>query len=307
MKYFILIATIILSCAPATLFAASFELGQPLSTVAEGDTVRVPVYVDAESELAVIVDARIQFPRELLWAKSFMVAPGWLAVPGAEYNYIDNGRGAAHATAGFEGGISEQALFGTLEFIVISAGVAEVRVLDDSLISNVENGDILAEEKMAIAVIEISALGSAGSVPPRLFDIGLKLASDKIKIPEPLIAHVVFQSFGAVPTPVDIFFLVTDKTGKILASSEESLVVETEAVFTKEFEDLALPPGNYTFHAHTRYNTDVEDDFYASFSVRSKFSWWWVVSGTMAALVAAILLLFIINRQSQKHGNGTKK
>lgn len=296
MTHRILIAALIIF-APHFALAASFELGLSSASAALGDVIRIPVYVNAEEEPVVIADARIQFPRDLLWVKSFTIAPSWVAVSGETYNYVDNGSGVTRATAGFEEGIHGHTLFGELELIAIGAGVADVRVLPDSSLLDAHNRDVLADTKEAHTQIEI-AVPSAGSTL-QLFDIRLLLAESVLARGEPVVARVSFQSFGQVPTPVDMFFTVTDESGKIFASAKESLVVETEAVFTKELESLDLPSGEYVLHVNTRYNGSVEDDFHAPFRVSSRFSPFLIVFG--AVLVALFGLLIISKRHNYGH------
>lgn len=313
-------------CVPASAVAASFEFGLPVRItqislprseadfvvmpVTVGDTIRVPVYINLEEDSVVVVDMRIHFSRDLLWVKSFTVASGWLAVSGHEYNYLDNGRGIVRATAGFEEGVAafvdveqnSRVLFGTLEFVSVGSGITEVRALRGSSILDAENKDILTGVETGKARFPISNLPQDGNAPPQLFDIRLEMAKTTLMPGEPITARIFFQSFGTVPTPVDIFFLVLDETGKIYASSEEAAVVETEAVLTKQFEQLDLPPGNYTLHVDTRYDTNIEDEFEATFSVRSAFSPWFIAGGLAGVLSLAVFALLIINRQKRKHG-----
>lgn len=287
-----------------TASAAYFELGPSISLSASGgtgesiqtssaalvgDTIFIPVYVHPENELAFVVDARINFPRELIWAKSFKLAPGWLTVPGEEYSVIDNGLGAARATAGFELATSERMLLGTFEFVAVGPGLAETRVNKESLIFNTEIKDIFRDAGKGNSKIEISLPESLIDGPLQLFDIRLEVEDDEIAPEEPLVARVSFESFGETPTPVDIFFSIIDETGKIYASSDESLVVETETIFTKRFERLDLPIGSYAVHANTRYNVDVEDDFHVPFLVRAKAPTWLIPGG--AALAFSVIII----------------
>lgn len=298
MKYPILTAIIIILCVPVVTSAASFEL-ESSSSARLGDTILIPVYIDAGDESVSIADLRIMFPRESLWAKSFMVAPGWLIATGEEYNSIDNGRGTLRATAGFEGGFSGRMPFGTLEFVAVGQGIAEIGIEPDSMILNARNENLATGLNALTPRIVIASLESAPEIPTQLFDIRLELEHQVFSPEDPIIIRAHFNSFGTVPTPVEIFFTVTDEFGKIITASHESLVVETDAVFTKRFEHLDLPPGAYMVHMSTRYNVHVEDDFQVAFSVRSRFSPLLIVFG--AVLVALFGLLIISKRHNYGH------
>lgn len=303
MKYSIPIAIIIMLCIPVAMSAASFEFTQSQSSSMIGDTIRVSVYIDAKDEPVSIAGVRIKFPRELLWAKSFTVAPGWLMAPGEEYNSIDNGRGIAHATAGFEGGVSGRTLFGTLEFVAVSFGTAEVRIAPDSMLLNAQNENRAVNSNSPMSRIAIAPFESALELPTQLFDIRLELEDLVLSPREPITLRAHFNSFGIIPTPVDMFFTITDESGKIFTAYHENLVVETDAVFTKRFEPIDLQPGMYEMHMSTRYNVNVEDYFHASFRVHRPIGPYYLFGGALAFI--ALLGLLVINRQKQKYG--TKK
>lgn len=304
MKYSILIAIVIILCVPVVTSAASFEFTESESPILIGDTIRVSIYIDAkidaEDESVSIADLRIMFPRESLWAKSFTVAPGWLIAPDEEYNSIDNGRGTLRATAGFEGGFSGRMPFGTLEFVAVGPGIAEIGVAPDSMILNARNESMVTDSNTLLPRIVIASLESATETPTQLFDIRLLLEHQVFSPEDPITFRAHFNSFGAVPTPVEMFFTITDESGKIVTTSHESLVVETDAVFTKRLEHLDLPPGAYEMHMNTRYNVQVEDDFHVSFLVRPRFSPFLIIFGAVLALLFGLLII------SKHHNYGHK-
>ena len=106
-------------------------------------------------------------------------------------------------------------------------------------------------------------------LPDRLFDINLMLDDAVITSITDLSARVIFTSFGQVPTEVDLFFSIQDANGVIVHTSQDSIVVETEYVFTKTFSELDLPPGTYTLVLETLYDEDVLDEFTALFKIEA--------------------------------------
>jgi hypothetical protein len=112
-----------------------------------------------------------------------------------------------------------------------------------------------------------------GERPKQLFDINLELDSLSVDKVDDLGLRVVFVSFGTEPTPVDMTFDIIDSSGNIIYSKMESITVETEAVYNKNFVGLILNPGNYTLRLTTLYNTNVQDQFEQQFEIKSAFSW----------------------------------
>ena len=122
----------------------------------------------------------------------------------------------------------------------------------------------------------ISAQGITGVVrpeqrsPKQLFDIRFELDSSIVLSADNLVARVTFESFGTEPTPVDMTFIILDELGNQVYLEQDFLVVETENVFTKKFENLDLEIGKYVILLSTIYNEDVEDSFWKEFEIKSR-------------------------------------
>jgi len=82
-----------------------------------------------------------------------------------------------------------------------------------------------------------------------------------------LTARVIFVSFGRIPTLVDLTFMIMNESGEVVYSGKDAVVVETEQVLSKKFEELDLPTGKYTLVFTTLYNVDVEDEFKQEFEI----------------------------------------
>jgi hypothetical protein len=103
--------------------------------------------------------------------------------------------------------------------------------------------------------------------PEQLFDITFGLDDNRILDINELVARLTFESFGTVPTPVNITYIILDEMGKRVHFEQESIVVETEMVLEKQF-DLDLGYGIYRIFVKTLYNDDVEDEFWKEFEIR---------------------------------------
>ena len=105
--------------------------------------------------------------------------------------------------------------------------------------------------------------------PKELFDIRMDLVDTSIKNSSDLLATVTYQSFGSIPTPINLTFEVRDLQGNVLYSKKGNITVTVEEVRTYDFLDLVLSPGEYQFVFTTLYNRNVYDEFKQNFVVES--------------------------------------
>jgi membrane protein insertase Oxa1/YidC/SpoIIIJ len=80
-------------------------------------------------------------------------------------------------------------------------------------------------------------------------------------------------------------FSVIDSSGKVIWTGQDSITVQTEALFTKSFPGLKnLSAGKYTLKLHTVYNGTVTDDFMSSFSIVESAAWYTQASNWLFSL-----------------------
>ena len=120
---------------------------------------------------------------------------------------------------------------------------------------------------------------SDNSAPEQLFDIRMDLEDASIDRSQDLRAVVTYESFGNVPTPVNLTFEVFDSDGKLVYSRDGFIVVRVEEIKRYEFSDLDLADGEYEFVFTTLYNVDVVDEFRQKFVVGREgfdmvYVWW---------------------------------
>ena len=128
-----------------------------------------------------------------------------------------------------------------------------------------------------INLVEVAAINPLTGIvreeqrnPNQLFDIRFELDSSIVLNVEDLIARVTFESFGTEPTPVNLTFIILDEIGNKVYLEQNSLVVETENVFSKKFKNIELEIGKYVVLLNTIYNENVEDSFWKEFEIRSR-------------------------------------
>lgn len=134
-------------------------------------------------------------------------------------------------------------------------------------------------------------------LPAELFDINLEIDDFKVTDISKLASRVIFVSFGRVPTPVDLTFTIKNELGAVVHTEKDDIVVETEAVLTKEFENLILPLGKYTLTLETLYNVDVRDEFTQEFEIVEEKTLW--ILSVIALFTILSITKLILNRRKR--------
>ncbi len=103
--------------------------------------------------------------------------------------------------------------------------------------------------------------------PEQLFDISVRLEEATLAEARDLEAIISFESFGRVPTPVDLVYTIVNSGGQTVFRDEGEITVETEEVIRKKFSNIDLLSGSYTLIVKTQYNVDVIDEFRSDFVI----------------------------------------
>ena len=101
-----------------------------------------------------------------------------------------------------------------------------------------------------------------------LFDIRLTIDNSLLNKPSDLISRTRFESFGTVPTPVDLTYKIIDSIGTVAYLENDNVTVETEQLITKEFTNLDIKSGKYILVLTTLYGDNVKDEFKVNFEVK---------------------------------------
>lgn len=111
------------------------------------------------------------------------------------------------------------------------------------------------------------------TIPLELFDIRMDLESSTLEASGDLEVVVTYESFGRVPTYVDLDYSVYDEDGEKVYTRLGEIVVFVEEIRRVRFDDLELESGEYLFVFKTSYNVDVFDEFKQKFTVKKKGFW----------------------------------
>jgi len=131
-------------------------------------------------------------------------------------------------------------------------------------------------------------------IPSQLFDIKLELENTAIKNSSELTSVIRFESFGNVSTPVDLTYKILDSSGIEVYSEKGNVVVTTEQIVRKNFENLNLKPGKYTLTLTTLYNKNISDIFRQEFEIKDTGVFSSLVNMTMSTLIAVITIVVFI-------------
>ncbi len=143
------------------------------------------------------------------------------------------------------------------------------------------------------ALILISA-----DVPEQLFDITMNIEDRTIESSDELVAIITYESFGSVPTPVDLTYTIYNKNGEIVHSEKGDVIVETENIERKYFKGLNLPEGEYYLIFKTIYNVDIGDEFRGDFEIKkqdakSLLPWLWIIIGIGLVVLVFVIIYFL--------------
>ncbi len=302
--------TIIFAATP--VFSASNLLFTPLEVeVIEEESFSILVGIDAKGVKNYTVKLELEFPAEFLEITSFNFTSNWIALSQPGYDLIDNAKGLLIKTAGWPGGFLDSKPFGTVFFRAKKQGKGIIKAGAASFVLDAENQDVLtAKPEVSVVIIKkvipeevvpeevVPEVEIPEEIPEYLFDINLEIDQYSIVDIKDLTSRVIFTSFGRAPTPVDLTFAILDEFGQEIYSEKDYLVVETEEVLTKKFEELEIPSGKYTLRLTTLYNIDVRDEFTQDFEIIKeeeerpsifKSIWFWLPILAILALIGVIV------------------
>jgi len=171
---------------------------------------------------------------------------------------------------------------------------------DYKFVIKVSHGSIKAE---AHRTIELT-IEDGKAVISSLFDIRFILEETFLESSNEISAIAFFENFGTDPTWVNLTFTIVDGRGRLVHTEEDSLLVETERVLRKSFEDLDLDSGKYTIILETLYGDNVRDEFEQDFEIEKevkKINWCIkIVAETLILLIILLILWFVIKKIIKK-------
>lgn len=151
----------------SAIAATTFSFSPANISVKEGQEITLSVAVDPHGVKNYTVKTELNYPADLLEARSFSFESGWLAVSRTGYDVMDNSNGLLIKTAGYPGGISTAAPFGSVSFVAKKSGSGAVNIGSNSLVLDATSQNVLdsAQTKVLVVIAPVTAIQTQKSLP----------------------------------------------------------------------------------------------------------------------------------------------
>jgi len=134
--------------------------------VVSGKSFNVVVAVNPQGASNYTEKIELDYPADLLQVKSFSLGSNWMALSQTGYDLIDNTNGKLIKTAGYPGGISSSATFGTISFYAKKAGSGTIKLGSGSLTLDANNQNVLSgAPSISVAITAPASVPAAPSAP----------------------------------------------------------------------------------------------------------------------------------------------
>lgn len=131
-----------------------------------GKTFNVVVAVNPQGISNYTEKIELTYPTDILEVKSFSFGNSWMALSQTGYDLIDNTNGILIKTAGYPGGLSSSATFGTVSFYAKKAGSGTIKLGSGSLALNANNQNVLSgTPSISVAITAPSAAPKPATAP----------------------------------------------------------------------------------------------------------------------------------------------
>ncbi|MBU2082105.1 cohesin domain-containing protein, partial [Patescibacteria group bacterium] len=129
--------------APA--LAATTVSFSPVSvSTASGKTFNVTISVNPQNVANYTEKIELTYPADILEVRAFNFSGSWMPLAQPGYDLIDNANGKLIKTAGYPGGLSSLATFGTVSFYAKKTGSAVIKLGSGSLALDANNQNVIS-------------------------------------------------------------------------------------------------------------------------------------------------------------------
>jgi len=156
---------VIVLAMPA-LAATTVSLSPVSVKAVSGKSFNVVIAVNPQGVSNYTEKIELDYPADLLQVKSFSLGSNWMALSQTGYDLIDNTNGKLIKTAGYPGGISSSATFGTVSFYAKKAGSGTIKLGNGSLALDANNQNVLSgTPSVSVAITAPVSVPAAPSAP----------------------------------------------------------------------------------------------------------------------------------------------
>jgi len=147
------------------LAATSFSFSPASINTTQGQSFDLAISFDPQGVKNYTVKLELDYPADLLEVKSFSFGNNWMPITQAGYDLIDNINGQLIKTAGYPGGLSSTATFGTISFSAKKDGTGAISVRDNSFAFDATNQNLFSGASQASVVITAPAPAEIPLIP----------------------------------------------------------------------------------------------------------------------------------------------
>ena len=156
---------VIVLAMPA-LAATTVSLSPVNISVTSGKNFNVVIAVNPQGASNYTEKIELDYPADLLQVKSFSLGSNWMALSQTGYDLVDNANGTLIKTAGYPGGLSSSATFGTISFYAKKAGSGVIKLGTGSLALDANNQNVLSgAPSVSVAIAAPASVPAAPSAP----------------------------------------------------------------------------------------------------------------------------------------------
>lgn len=150
------------------VFAATLSLSPANVNAKAGQKFNAVITLDPQGVKNYTVKVELKYPANLLEVKSFTFASNWMPLSQTGYDLVDNAGGTLIKTAGYPGGLTSPATFGTVSFVAKTSGSGSVTVGSNTQVFDASNGNVLsgALGKIAVTIKVATTLTTTPSPTP---------------------------------------------------------------------------------------------------------------------------------------------
>ncbi len=130
--------------AVSAIAATTVSLSPANVSVTSGKTFNVTISVNPQGIANYTEKIELNYPADVLEVRSFNFGGSWMPLAQSGYDLIDNANGVLIKTAGYPGGLSSTATFGTVSFYAKKAGSGTIKLGNGSLALDANNQNVLS-------------------------------------------------------------------------------------------------------------------------------------------------------------------
>ncbi len=185
-------------------------------TVKQGQTFVLTTSINPQGIKNYTVKLELNYPAEFLEVKSFIFGNTWMSLSQSGYDSIDNTKGILIKTAGYPGGLSSTASFGTVSFLAKKAGSGTITIGNNSLALDSTNKNVLSGTPQVSVLITAPVVTT---IPPTTKAATIAKVSPTTKAPTTTtIETIATETSTATTLTSPVLVLPISKMNPLLAA-----------------------------------------------------------------------------------------